>query len=1319
MSNCVTKQQYLEAVRKEEIRLLDYQSQGYDIDEAMATLKANKESFLAGKVEELQTLEQRDTPINQALVSRANREKPMRRKGGSLQRIESIHRLFTDPNGIHKAVVSFPGSQKTYTINATEVSLDQMDLTAEIEREVSVLGSTAGANKVLKKSKYDTYRENIHKDPALVKELLEDIHQLENEKESTEHMEHLREIVDMLNPRFFNKLNIFINEQAKETLGMLDGTDIKLTISQADKLAGNEQTAAETYVHELVHAYTAFATSKSARKQSMEARRMYRELTSIISTAADKLTWKSFMPKESIDKKLEEKNAREMYDYIFKSENYVEEFIAHALTNPVVMEQLKHVKVKEDTAENLLEKIKNFFGTLVDIVLGNYEFKLRDKNVYEATLALTASLGEINNKSIRHAESKMSPIAVLVERFNETEQFLSDQLQTKLQQLTDKYKIPDFPGFENKVAYAAWTVKYIPKLIFDKKLRPVLKSVLASFGMKEEGFFQNVLRDFWDSDELQDEIELLQIGQDHNEAARLSTITAIKANILSEFKNAPTEQQERAITRILMDTDISSIYDKYGNAGIAKLLENDEELERRLSRAKHALRKLDNDNYFWHVNQANGLGYYMATHTGSIAQNLNTVNIARGLLSNHRRRPTKELVAALDEVATLSAIKYSSKKDRAITAKLMREDLKGIRNIVNTQAEFKKVSKDKVFSDSTTHIIQGYSREIFDDRISIEVAKVSDKMAMKARGYILVEEFDEDPKFKTEPMGLYRATTFETREYYRSAVSLTNLNRKGTTLNEVRFKEGDTLARRRAMIDKQRIDTERRKLVNQMQQGEVELGNLRTGMIPLLNEQGNVIDYRYAMSKNGKEKHLNQDTRVSEVLARSVANVHDKVSSREQNEKVLDLIKADMKANFTGTLIGKNGERYIKISPNSSDKTVQEIYKVLPDMFKQAIKDNEGGFLAVRKDMLLNYFGYRHLSISDSFLKNVTPAFVMTAVKWAESFWQELVKISKIDILIRTPSVIIENILSNMFYAIWTGTNPIELIQMYKESTRDIKDYLKNHRELVHLENAKLGRKLTREENVKIEKLRKDLKDNPVAELMESGIYQAIVEDISTAELTSTNRISRFIDEKTQGVPELIKQGGHWLYLSEKTGYYKFMSEVLQLSDLVARDVENKKKIKLEEKQANGQMNLPLWWVAEKYPQKWEDGKSVKMKLTGADRKEFMEKAAKRRKLHILRAFVNYNKPSTAFEEYLNKMGLVMFTKYAKRIQNVIANTTIDHPLRAVLLIMFQALLIDVETIQDQQLLVRSYASLDQDMLDHIERVFAPTMVQFANDGIL
>ena len=1145
-------------------------------------------------------------------------------------------------------------------------------------------------------SSFDSLENEVHGNVEGMQNLLDELHLAGGEKETDSHLAYLRGLIGEMNQSFFEKMNTFIDNTSIKSGGIITGTKIGLKVSKGAKLVQNQMSEAEIYAHELVHAMSMFAL---ADKENKDSRKLRKELEYVMNVAMDNLTWEDFMPEVSIDKDAEEKIAKDMFEYIFNSSKAEEEFIAHVLTNPIIMDKMKNINLKEQKVDlTIFEKILDMFAKLMDMLRGDYKFSEKNNSLYEQTKLLTFKLGEINKKSVRNAkdnETLGKKIWNTMQNYNSGSGEMLENFYQK--NIVGKIKYEDKPPKgAGLLAKSKWIAKTVTMFIINDEYNKAFELLLSAYGLKPEGTLQSIIRDFKKPDDFANEVDMLALQADKIDQAKLTLITAEHESITESFSRRLETNEESALTRVILDTDLSSIYDKYTTRQIRKMLEDEDELYKFIGRAKHRMKKIDEKNYNWNMNQSEGLGYYMATNKGHIAQNLNAETIARGYQSSERRGdPSKELIDIIDEVATLTALRFTSRTNKAIVRELMRSETDGIKTIINKHNYFKKESRKHLFDGASTLMIKGYSREIFDDKISMIIAPTSEEIELSKQGYTLKKVLSKSVYDSNKtPVAIYIADAFEINEWYRTATRLTSLGSKGTTLDEVRYKTDGRDGRVKAEMDKLRIDEHRMKIIKEMENGTFDRKNAEYGMLPVMDNDGIVINYRYVMDKESKEEFLGQNTEVGEVLSRSFGHTLDKSQTSVQNKKVLDLLLSDMKTNYNGTLYGNNNKEYIVISENSTNKEIKELYKVLPSSFKHAIYESEGKKLAVRRDMLHNFFGYRHLSILDfPLLRKITPAIMQRLIKIVETMWIEFIKITKANILIKMPVVIIGNIISNFMYSVMTGTNPFELLGMYVDSTRDVRAYLKKHRELIDLEIAKNSGNLQKKDLRKMDKLKRELENNPGHELVELGIYQAIVEDISRSETAHSNKLKQLLNEKTANAPKMIKDGANWLYLTEETGYYKFMSEVLQMSDLVARDIENRKLKKIQEKQTNGDMHLPRWFVTKGKSKDYEYKKEKRV-LRGKEREEFNTEATKIRHLAILNAFINYNKPSSNVEEYLNRVGAIMFTKYAKRIQRVIGETFTKNPMNALLLIMGESFTGDVETIYDQSFLNRSWYNL-------------------------
>jgi hypothetical protein len=219
-----------------------------------------------------------------------------------------------------------------------------------------------------------------------------------------------------------------------------------------------------------------------------------------------------------------------------------------------------------------------------------------------------------------------------------------------------------------------------------------------------------------------------------------------------------------------------------------------------------------------------------------------------------------------------------------------------------------------------------------------------------------------------------------------------------------------------------------------------------------------------------------------------------------------------------------------------------------------------------------------------------------------------------------------------------------------------------------------------------IARYEKEMENSDVKELFDLGMYQAVIEDVNMYKLGETNSVVEKIDGVVGKSPKVIKTPLQWAYLSKETEWYKTNQYILQMSDLVARDVMNRKQKLLDKKEADGKRDLPYEYRKLKGMLKGDK----RIELSGTERTEFLKWAEQTRHVNLLRYFINYNLPNGRGEEYLNRIGLLMFTKYVKRIQRVISDVSIKHPITGTATLLAAGVGMDLEMIQDSSFMVKA-----------------------------
>jgi hypothetical protein len=76
-------------------------------------------------------------------------------------------------------------------------------------------------------------------------------------------------------------------------------------------------------------------------------------------------------------------------------------------------------------------------------------------------------------------------------------------------------------------------------------------------------------------------------------------------------------------------------------------------------------------------------------------------------------------------------------------------------------------------------------------------------------------------------------------------------------------------------------------------------------------------------------------------------------------------------------------------------------------------------------------------------------------------------------------------------------------------------------------------------------------------------------------------------------------------------------------------------------------------------------------------------------------------------------MGFIMFSKFGKRIQPVIAKSLIENPMGCLMFFIKQCLFINTEDILEQNTFAKQWLSLGHNVMDNIHETVIPVPVQY------
>lgn len=1080
----------------------------------------------------------------------------------------------------------------------------------------------------------------------------------------------VKPLVDMV-----PNMNISINNAGDRNFGqfVVGTNNIELT-----KGVGGSKSLMEIYVHELYHAVTHFAISSKDTEIHKFTGRIKDVRTNFLSK-----TSKEDLVRTS-GNTLTSEQASDLLDHLSDPIVGLHEFVALSMTNKAVMNQLKSLDItaKKDVSEQklfyrLLDAVYSLFGRVAQKLRGEPKGDDLQRMVYLVTRLHTA-----NKKPLR--AKKRNGITNLISIFNPIERKFVDYVNKEIEK--DKKN-----AGRNKQKEGEGDAKYLARLaartMFDEQARDNIGNFLSTATFRggynlfaPEGTIRTILRDMVEADATQNNVEQLGMVSGVIDQMREFIANNLTNVIRKGFVNSLTEETEISLSTSVLDTDLSSLYFDYD---IAKLLETNNNITKQINVINKSLERLvDKESANFYKAQTSLLADYMMTGADNIGLLLNARNIAMKVGTKAEDlNVSEDIVTLVDKLASLKALKAVPLKDKQVLRQLILDDKAGVDALVAYQYGHKERSEKELFPtfSDKLKIIKGYSSEITDPDIDITFAPANKEAELKKQGFKLVKMLSKhELDTNKSAMAMYSNDKSIQQSFHRVGLRITEKAGRGSTVTKSHIMSGDTNVTLRASNDIKTMKKRQEKVIDEMFNGSYDpKTNVSDGMVtPVLNNRGAAKDFRYQMDKKEKIDFLDMERKISVVMGRSYASIADKKETDVYNAKLLKVIEEDAEQNLYNKNeagIGKNQKEYIKISKNSRNENAKDLWSILPDNLKIKYKD---GFV-LRRDLMFSYLGYREMSIVD--LPGVKQALVINpttaksiitySLQFAEKLWQELIKITKIDILIRTPGVLIGNIVSNVMLAYMTGNSIQDIFKLKYQGVKELKKYVDGLNESIELEAKKDSDVATAKDIRRLNEIKNNLELSPVKDLVDAGFYTTIIEEAEQDRVSGTY-FRKLAKRKLKNVPKVFSDGVDLLYITERTKLYKFVEKSIQASDFAAR---------------YAQYHLML------------------------------EKGVKKDKaVQIVRDnYVNYNKPNSKFVEWANQMGFVMFTKYFTRIQRVIRDYGKNHPSKVLLAVLVQEYLLgDIDDITDQSPLTKDMGNLFYNPFDNMMRVFTPSTIE-------
>lgn len=1177
------------AAKLERDRVKALLDQGYIEDEVndipdLQEAYNNMQAIISKNIESISKIKDPGRAVSNEALTELNMNNP-RVQGKPVFVVSG--RVYEDGSVTYK--VKYPQKDKEYSYKSGLMTAEQVD-----PSEIARYGSEPDTEI---NRKYHTHLDaKIWEDQKAALELYDHLAGFDDVTDVS-HKKYMRDLLEKITDpqaKVLNKFKVYINEKADKNGGaavIYDSGSNHEMILDATRggIVNGEMSAAEAYVHEMIHMSVEFARkfNKGAIAGTIN------ELNHLYEKAAKKIKISDLVVNGDKVK------AEKLWNYMFNNEkgNGLAEFIAYGMTNQKLREKLAEIEVKDvktDMGASITDQILNKILAIWDAIKSMVA-KDNDMLADEKLGQLVAQMWEHNNRSIEQS----GLYATIKDKMEDAREYVDehivaagkkavDWIATGVDKTIEANKgnmlgqglniISTLAGVVNPmVGQERATVQNMAMRSLEKQLEG---GWMGSRLFKQEGSVQATLNYLKGDDTQKTKIEKLGMLANNIDRHRQDLIGRVGAEINKALKGVSDADKE-TLTSTLLDLDMRVLYAKYSNEQVEKLLESDTKVKAAILMEGNKLEKMVGDTgvFNYYMSQTQGLGSYLVTHVGGSSVNRSARHIMnmKGTGFEERVQDNKklksnenEIVKSIDRLATLEGLLLTSKADKDTVVRVSKSNPNAIDKIVTYHnaymaLDYEYKQSHKVYKST----VKGEVKDLKASWIDVTVADDSEKSVkeMKKLGY----------RYKGEAaakgLGIFTTTVAGLDSFDKGAAAKINPGKELFNLTAITMKGfKDKTNGMNVGITITDTYKEAAKKEVQAQMAKIKMP-VMDGMIREM--KGNTVTgFGVSVHKDVYKDATKQDRKVHVVLAKMLGEIEEKHEAAEINKIVYKEVLRDMNANYRrgGNEFGKNRKEYIEIGPNAKNTGdtatayAKEVWNNMPADIKEWVNARGKGkqWVAIRRDMAADYFGRRAPSILDAkvpftdktieeHMKKNGWDTAVEGVKLAGDIWQEAVKDMKIDAVIKSPKILWNNIVSNVYLQSVLGQTPWGAVIGQVKMFQATKEYLKLEKREIDLKMLIRAKKATLADKAELRRVEGLMKDSPVYDTMKAGLFTGISDEMNTAGLTGNTRLEDVIHKYTGKLPKVVRSAGSILYMTKDTWMYKVLTQVMQYSDFVYR----------------------------------------------------------------------------------------------------------------------------------------------------------------------
>lgn len=1149
---------------------------------------------------------------------------------------------------------------------ATGNQLDVVKVNETTVRVVPVLGSPTHVNANTESEYHDVSEEPLMETFAKVSE--------ESPiKDSTQHKSRLTALVEAMSHGLSGIKIKLEHVTSGATRGFFSDNTVHISINKLlPKTVTNFMSGSEVMAHELVHAVTRNIGEISPRLRQ-RAYEMY-DIAKQTLTVEDLLD--PTLPADDA-----QVVAQHLYDYMFEDNieevtEYTEvtrgkntrvksrrvaEFMALVATNENVGRAADKIMAKRPQ-----DKVKGFTGRVIQLLSGllNMFYNQTGKGLVDGSireemvnLVFTISKLQNNHKStLGRATTMTSEFATAA--FNKVD----DLTKTFLKDVGE-WSINQPIAWNNPRSYVkAITTPLVALARYDEfkdKLRPQLDRLSA---FRSQTFLDITTMLSEKSGTVATVHDLIARRTKYIDAARDKTEKQVTEYIEEHlFNNRLSQTNSIALTKAVIETDLNKIVEVFGVDKALDVLHMDNKRLHSLRKQYHA--KLKEHKYGqYYINHAKALGELMVQGSSSFYNvHSNAYSIARMAGEKGVTVETDSLAdiqEQVDVLASLYAVMNVPVNERMRARNFLVKDAQaapegtdkneGLLGLLQMQKDYAEEALAKNFYDNPQMMRKGYVREIYNPNVELIFSDVDDVESYTKQGFEVVGDIPNSLVKNDENKVMMANRHSAKLNYDQGAFSHTGFTKRGTAIDPKDLLDTNSVGETTdaKILTSEGAKTLKEAALSMYSDAPIRVsGKAPIGISPVRNDDGEIKGYRYTMRSSTKDRVLDRENRVAQVMARTVSSVQDKANSQIHNGVVLDELYKMYEDDFK-----TKPSEFVRIGSNFNDATISdeyaEMWAMLPSYTRQVIANRNASLglkpeeLYVPKKLLTLMFGAAPLTLDKiSSNANIVTKYAGGAIaailkskygRMGGAWYKEALSGSKDTLVIKNVTTTIGNIVSNHYAMSIAGIPQRVILQKSIQGYKELLEYNKYAKELsslnARLMNAHIGTDVAKAMRSRVQDLEGRISELSVTKIVDEGLYQTIIEEVDTGSdvhnyQTEMGKVGDKLLSMTGRAEGAIRNG---VLITHGSTTYRYLRDVAQLSDAVSRYV-----------------------VAEH------------MISQGGTVTEAIRKGRE--------MFIHYDAPQAKALKHLNDLGLFNFAKFLLNTQSVLWSSLRESPSRTLM----------------------------------------------------